>query len=133
MKTWYIYSDKKEKFVKISKFDLAAGDIVCCKNENGFVCMDNSTVFVVIHPGSETSEFQIRSLVIALGAVIHAYKTHGIYFFPYELDQYLIGDQLNEELVDMNWGFLQFRKDAIEWVDYVNSKINYILEKKCSD
>ena len=133
MKAWYIYSNKKGKFVKISKTDLVAGDIVCCKNDNTFVHIGNSTVFVVINPESETSEFRIKSLVAALGAVIHAYKAHGIYLLPHELDQYIKGDQLNEDLVDANWGVLQFRKDAIEWVNFVNSKINNILEKNCSD
>ena len=133
MKTYYIYSQTKEKFVKISKSDLVAGDIICCKNDNGFIHIDNSTIFVVINPESNNGVFRVRSLMVALGAVKHAKQSFGIYFFPHELDQYITGDKLNEDLVDINWGYLQFRGVAKEWVDFVETHIDKLLEKNCSD
>ena len=133
MKTWYVYSTKKNKFIKIAKSDLVSGDIVCCKNDNGFLHIDDSTVFVVIHPESENGEFRVRSLVVVVGAIVHARKEYGIYFLPQELDLYIQGDRLNDDLVDENWGVLQFRKDASEWLEHTNSRLKQILSKECSE
>lgn len=94
--------------------------------------MDNSSVFVVINPNEDNSQFRLKSLMAVLGAIKNTYMAHGIYFLPDELDQYLTGNDLNEELVDENWGFLQFRPDAKTWYDFAMSRLDDIMVKNLS-
>ena len=139
-KIWYVYSQKKGKFVRISQEDLEENDICCCKKDGSFVIEDTSTVFVVtkvtkeedpmMH--AELTEFKIESLVRLLGFIATVYNEAGVYLLPSVCAKYQYDNgEFDFDKVDADYGIIKF-SGGDEWYNHASDNLKKILEKNCS-
>jgi hypothetical protein len=134
-KIWYVYSQRKAVFVRLSQLDLENNDIICCKENGEFVKRNTDTVFVVTKAITEENPaFEVKPLIETVGKIANIYKDHGLYIRPSKLKKYIKenGD-LDDDEVDANWYDISINGVAKEWYQYTAEHLNDILQKRISE
>ena len=139
-KIWYVYSQKKGKFVRISQEDLEPNDICCCKKDGNFIIQDTSTVFVVTKASkeedpvthAEVTEFKVESLVRILGFIATVYNEVGVLLLPSACEKYQYDNgEFDFDKVDADYGIIKF-SGGDDWYNHASDNLKKILEKNCS-